>query len=357
MARTDRLKIRLTALAAAVILCLAGSPRRAEGGAPMFDSQLIFDHIEGNPSSHAATLTELPNGDIMAAWYSGAYERARDVAVFYSILPKGGGQWSKPLILHDTITRSEGNPVLFTGKDGRVWFFFVTMFGETWADCRIYYKTSADGGKTWSAQKTLIEELGWMTRNRPLELADGTLILPIYNETTWTPAFMATKDGGATWRFLARDIKVPGGAIQPAIIKRADGSLLALLRTGEAGGNIWSIESADGGKTWAEPARTKLPNPNAGIDMVKLANGHALLVFNDSPYDRTPLSVALSEDEGKTWPYVVKLEKTYGEFSYPAVIQSSDGTIHVVYTYKRTSIKHASFNEEWIKSKAKKTEK
>lgn len=332
----------------------AGAPAAARAGAdsPVFSTELIFGELPDYPSHHGATLTELPNGDVMAAWYGGSQEKAKDVAILYSTLPRGG-KWSEPAVLHDSPGLSDGNPVLYTDKSGRVWFFFVTMFGGEWTDCRIYVKTSDDGAKTWSAARPLRSDFGWMTRNRPIELKDGTFLLPIYNEKNWTPAFMASRDHGRTWELLARDIPVPGGAIQPAIAQLDDGAIFAMLRTGQAGGNIWQMESRDGGATWSRPERSSLPNPNSGIDMVRLTDGHLVLLYNNSPHDRTPLNVAVSEDGGKTWPYTRKLEKTYGEFSYPAVIQTSDGLIHVVYTYKRKSIKHAAFNEAWIISDKK----
>ncbi|MFC1474594.1 exo-alpha-sialidase [bacterium] len=344
------------ACAVAVCVLLLGVAARVEEGAkvkPFAKARMIFKKIEGYPSCHGATITELPGGALMAAWYAGAYEKAKDVVIFASMLPKGADDWKKPFILHDTMSYSEGNPVLYTDRGGRVWFFYVTMFGDMWTDCKVYYKTSDDGGKSWNAPVTLREETGWMTRNRPLELKDGTFILPMYDEVRWQPLFMLTNDGGKTWAAAGEKLEVPGGAIQPAVIPRDDGSLLAFLRTGEPGGNVWTIESKDSGATWGSPARTELPNPNAAVDAVKLISGAVAMVFNDSPYDRTPLSVALSHDDGKTWPDKRKLEKKFGEFSYPAMIQASDGTIHIVYTYKRTQIKHAAFNEEWLMKEKK----
>lgn len=350
--KTRRLAGIVLVAAAALVLRLSFAANGTKGGGvPFFRSELIFDRIDGYPSSHAATITELPNGDLMAAWYSGEYEKAKDVAVFSSVRPGGGGSWSKPAILQDTPDLSEGNPVLYLDGKKRLWFFYVTMYGDMWTDCKVYYKTSDDGGKTWSKLATLVEQKGWMTRNKPIELKDGTLILPMYNEILWSPVFMLTKDGGGHWALKGEDLRVPGGAIQPSVIRRADGSLLAFLRTGEPGGNVWTVTSGDGGARWGNPARTALPNPNSAIDAVGLKSGAVAIAYNDSPYDRTPLAVALSLDDGKTWPYKKKIEKQFGEFSYPAIIQSGDGTIHIVYTYKRMRIKHAEFNEEWLKAK------
>jgi len=336
----------LTAMA--VVTSIAVSICGSAHARPMIKARFIFNEIEGYPSCHGATITELPDGSLMAAWYSGAYEKATDVAIFASVLHRGDREWGEPFILQDTPGFSEGNPVLYTGADGRVWFFFVTMFGDMWTDCKVFYTTSNDGGETWAEKKTLREETGWMTRNKPVEPGDGTLILPMYDEDRWQPRFMLTEDGGDSWSVAGEDIAVPGGGIQPSVIVLDNGALLAFLRTGEPGGNIWTIESADGGKTWGGATRTGLPNPNAAVDAVKLASGNVALAFNDSKYDRTPLNVALSPDDGDTWTANCSIEKKFGEFSYPAIIQDSSGFIHLVYTYKREKIRHVIFNEEWL---------
>lgn len=344
-----------TVLMIAVMALMAIIAAADEGeGEGVFYSGVIFESIKDAPQSHGGTLTELPGGGVMAAWYSGSREKGVDVAIYSSVLKPGERKWSTPAVLHDAPGLSEGNPVLYTDKKGRVWFFYVVMYGDGWTTCRVHYKISADGGATWSDEKTLIDEQGWMTRYRPLELADGTFLLPIYNEIGWSPAFMTSADGGETWKMIAKDVMLPGTAIQPTIIERADGSILSMLRSGAVGGKIWRMESRNGGKNWLRVKRTALPNPNAAVDMARLADGRVALLFNDSLMARTPLTIAVSEDQGETWKRAVDLETEPHEFSYPAVIQTSDGMIHVVYTYKRTHIKHAAFDPAWLTAKLKK---
>jgi predicted neuraminidase len=316
--------------------------------APYFRSEMIFERIEGRPSCHGATVAELANGDIIAAWYAGAYETAKDVAIFGSALPKGGTEWSSPKILHDTPGLSDGNPVLFCDVRGRLWLFYVTIHGTKWTECRVYCKTSEDGGTTWSDARTLREDLEWMTRNKAVELESGLIILPIYNEIRFQPAFLVSYDRGASWNMRGEFLMVPGGGIQPSLIEKYSGALIALLRTGEAGGNIWTVGSNNGGNSWGNPVRAVLPNPNSAVDAVRLKSGAWVLVFNNSRFDRTPLSAALSRDEGETWSDIKDIENEPGEFSYPAIIQGMDGLIHLVYTHKRTRIKHVVFNEEWL---------
>lgn len=107
-------------------------------------------------------------------------------------------------------------------------------------------------------------------------------------------------------------------------------------------------ESHDGGLTWSDPEPTQLRCPGAGIAMTRLKNGHLVLVFNDSEDRRTPLSIALSRDEGKTWETPLELESNPGEYSYPSVMQTEDGIIHIVYTFRRYTIKHVEMNEDWL---------
>ena len=153
--------------------------------------------------------------------------------------------------------------------------------------------------------------------------------------------FLATKDNGATWTQSG----IMRGGEQPTFIERSDGTLLVYLRVRP---NIKSAESHDGGKTWTEPTPTQWKNPDAGISMRKLNNGHVLLVFNNQDNSRSPLHIALSTDEARTWSKPLQLESNPGEYSYPSVMQSSDGKIHIIYTFRRYSIKHVELNEDWF---------
>ena len=128
------------------------------------------------------------------------------------------------------------------------------------------------------------------------------------------------------------------GVIQPTILTYADNRLQMLCRT-RGKGFIAESWSQDGGRTWSEMTLTSLLNPNSGIDAATLRDGRQLLVFNNTPKGRSPLNVAVSSD-GKQWSTVLILESKPGEYSYPAVIQASDGRVHITYTYLRKSIKH-----------------
>ena len=312
----------------------------------MISFQEIFKELSNRPSSHAATITLLPNGNLMVAWYAGSYEGAPDVAILQSKFSHKRNYWSQPKIFVDTPGKCDGNPVLFVDKRKRVWLFFVTMYGRDWSTCKIKCIISEDCGETWSAIRILRDEFGWMVRTKPLTLRNGAILLPVYDEVRWCSKFMISYDSGVTWE-VHGDVCVPDGSIQPAVVELSDGALLAYMRT--RSGYIWKTLSFDHGITWSRPEPTPLKNPNSSIDLIKLHNGNLLLVFNDSSSKRTPLSVAISEDEGETWPYKRDIETGEGEYSYPSAIQTPDGLIHVVYTNRRINIKHAVIDERWIR--------
>lgn len=318
-----------------------------------FSSELIFERIPGYPVHHCSSITEAPNGDLLVSWYGGSYESADDQVLFLSRRPKGSRAWTKPEIVVRSPGKPPGNAILFTDKIGRIWLLWGRMEGKQpmmrgtgWDHCRLFYRTSSDNGKTWSGDKPFFEDtMGWLPRNLPIWGADGSLIVPISDELNGHGVdlsfFVSTRDNGKTW---ARSGVMRGGE-QPTIIQRADGTLLAYLRVRP---NIMAAESHDGGKTWTKPAPTQWKNPNSGISMRRLRNGHALLVFNNQNNARTPLNIARSTDEGRTWGTPLALETNPGEYSYPSVLQTSDGKIHIIYTFRRYSIKHVEMNEDWL---------
>jgi predicted neuraminidase len=204
-------------------------------------------------------------------------------------------------------------------------------------------KTSTDGGTTWSAARRLPAGILGPIKNKPVQLASGELLCPTSNETPekpskWTVHFERSSDGGQTWtatKPLNDGLTI--SAIQPSILFLGGDKLLALGRTRQQ--RIFNIASEDGGKTWSEMKLGELPNPNSGTDAVTLKDGGHLLVYNHTPKGRSPLNVALSKD-GTTWQAALVLENEPGEYSYPAIIQTSDGLVHITYTWKRQKVRH-----------------
>ena len=238
------------------------------------------------------------------------------------------------------------NPVLFQPRGGAplLLFYKVGPSPQTWWG---ELRTSSDGGRTWSAARRLPDGIYGPIKNKPVQLADGTILSPTSDETDerpskWRIYFERSSDGGSTWTktpFFNDGLKI--AAIQPSILfhDRVGGDKLqAVGRTRQ--GKVFSIASSDAGKTWSEISLLELLNPNSGTDAVTLQDGRHLIVYNPVTRGRTPLQVAVSRD-GREWKDVVVLEDEPGEYSYPAVVQTSDGKVHITYTWKRQRVRHA----------------
>lgn len=307
----------------------------------------IFEPMNSHPMAHASTLTELPNGNLLCAFYAGAYETARDQAIFISHAQKqsdGTWAWCAPRKLIDTPQKADGNPVLFAAPSGTVWLFFVTLQDTSWTSSLLFAMKSHDCGETWSKPELLSDVQGIMPRTKPLVLQDGTWLLPLYDECRWQPIFWRSEDEGKSWEEFRVNTEI--SLIQPATIELSDGRILAYCRSDA--GKIFRIISKDGGKNWSAPEPTNFPNPNSAVDLLRLSSGELILAFNNSPNRRTPLSIAYSPDEGENWAIIRNLEDGEGEFSYPCLIAASDGSIHCTYTHLRRTIRHAVFDKSWL---------
>ena len=294
-------------------------------------------------SVHCATLTELDAPHhLLAACYAFSYETAPDSRIVASTW--SGESWSEARTIVDLPGIAVGNPVLFTGRDGIVHLFFALLYGQEWTDARVTHMSSKDGGMTWSSMRTLHPMQGLMTKTRPLQLAER-LLLPVYDEASWCSHVLVADAALTDWQ-LYGDTTARRKTIQPAIVELADGTLLMYSRSVKD--RIFAARSFNGGFTWTASQPTPLPNPNSGIDLVKLGSGRLVLVYNPTAEGREQLALALSEDEGASWSAPILLEDRVGEFSYPYVIQASDGRIHLLYTAQRVAITHVVFDEGWL---------
>lgn len=316
---------------------------------------------------HPAAITELTNGDLYLVYYGGSGEYSPDTAVYGARLPKGETVWTLPKQIANTPHRTDGNGVVWQAPDGDVWLFYVTRFGPTWSDSRIKYKISSDGAKTWSDSRLLTLEKGMMVRGRPIALSGGDYLLPIYHEVGddrevigpgSTSLFLRFDPKKKTWSESAR-IKSPKGNVQPAVDEISKNHLIAYCRRGggygptgkgATDGHIVRSESHDGGRTWSEGRDSQFPNPNAAVDFIKLQSGSLLLIYNDSMTERTPLSLALSTDNDKSYPIRRDIMSGKHDLAYPFVIQGRDGRIHLIFTNRRATILHAVFEEGEIRA-------
>jgi predicted neuraminidase len=311
---------------------------------------------------HPAAITELQNGDLFLAYYGGSGEYSADSAVYWSRLRKGQTKWSSPVIVSPRPKLPEGNPVVWQAPDGQVWLFNVIRPGETWCTSRIVARTSQDGAQTWSEPQMLTHEDGTMVRAKPIVLSTGDYLLPIYHETGNDPertapdtcsSFLRYNPKAKQWSESNR-IHSRLGNLQPALATIADNYLICYCRRGgdynpRNDGFLVRSESHDGGRTWSAGKDSTFPNPNAAADFMTLQSGHLLLVYNDSMNQRTPLTVAISTDDDRSYPHRRNIVDGRGDFGYPYAIQTRDGKIHVIYTSDRRSvINHAVFEESAI---------
>jgi predicted neuraminidase len=357
--------------------------------------------------NHAANLMPLANGDLGCVWFGGTQEGMSDISVYFSRLARGSTQWSLAEKLSDDPRRSEQNPVLFPAPDGALWLMWTAQLAGNQDTAFVRRRVSRDHGRSWGSIETLFPEQrgrGTFIRQPIVVLDNGDWLLPVFychstpgrkwNGDEDTSAVKISSDAGATWR----DVDVPGsrGCVHMCIERLDDGSLLALFRSRWAD-NIYQSRSADHGRTWSAPATTIFPNNNSSIQLTRLSNGHLALVFNDSSakaaterrlslYDeieddlppvlkgsgktegrtafwgapRAPMTLAVSTDGGRSWTkrnvetgdgYCMtnnSRDQTNRELSYPSIKQTSDGSLHMAFTFHRRAIKHVRVTEPWV---------
>lgn len=337
-----------------------------------YHAQFICYPTERHPSYHAANLAMLPNGKLAMVCFCGSRESAKDTVNMLFTL-ETDGTWSDGRAVVDEPEHASGNAVLMPVPDGRVILFYTLSYSQTmanWADSLVHYRFSEDSGETWGEAHTLTEEYGYIVRQPGVILSSGEWLLPIYdNRGGGKPEYegmggnegsvFISGDGGQHWQRYGRMVAGAGTA-QPNVIELEPGHLLAFLRTR----NFWNgenpdwaylyrAESWDYGRNWTHPVPTALPNNNSSMQMIRLQSGALVLAYNHQQQRlRSPLNVALSDDQGETWCFRRELEPLDpdgAEFSYPAILQTPDGLIHIAYTYKRTHMKHVVVDEEWIR--------
>ena len=301
------------------------------------------------PSCHASTIVETRDG-MVTAWFGGTQEKHPDVGIWLSRLVDG--KWTAPIEVANGVESAEKrfpcwNPVLFQPKTGPLLLFYkVGPSPDTWWGMLM---TSEDSGKTWAKPQRLPEGILGPIKNKPIQLPNGDLLCGTSSEHDgWRVHFERSTDLGRTWQASppVNDGKQIG-AIQPSFLVHRDGRLQAVGRSEQK--FVFEVSSADAGKTWGPLTLTTLPNPNAGTDAVTLADGRHFIVYNHTTKGRSPLNVAISKD-GRDWHGAVVLENEPGEYSYPAIIQASDGMLHITYTWKRQKIRHVVIDSKRLTS-------
>lgn len=396
----------IAALAVAVV-CLASSIHpKAED--PFYESELVFPLEHWH--NHASCIVECPNGDLLACWFHGSGEKVDDVIIEGARKVRGEKSWCPRFVMADTPGYPDHNPCMFIDPQQRLWLFWPTLVANQWGTAIMKYKVSEDYQRpdappAWSwldiihvtptdfeaeierasdrsrakyagkilekiaseiylqkvrgeARDRLKQRLGWMTRAHPTLLPSGKLIVPLYNDTFSVSIMAITSDWGKTWK--TSRLLVGFGNIQPSVVRKNDGTLVAMMRENGPLERIRTSESRDEGTTWSPVGESDLPNPGSGLEVIRLRNGHWALIYNDTTESRHSLALSISDDEGTSWKWKRHLELSppgAGSYSYPSIVQAKDGVIHATYSYhlsheqvgdNRKAIKHAAFNETWV---------
>jgi predicted neuraminidase len=378
----------------------------AAADAPLYEAEIIFP---GEPfHNHSSGIVETAQGALIVCWFHGKGERSDDTLVISGARKnKGDSSWSAPFLMADNPNLPDQNCTLFIDPDGRLWMFWISSMDNLVRSYFLKYRYSTDyegdGPPVWKwqdavfcrpkdgetifpqlaeqrieqvkASTTLSEErkarilerieerraeagdklfqrLGWMPRQPPIMLSDTRMMLGLYSDTFSCSMFAFTEDAGQTWEF-SRPLAQRG--IQPSLVQKKNGNLVAYMRDSPV---VRRAESSDGGMTWTEDP-LDIANSGASVAVLGLKSGTWILAVNDLPRGRERLTLYLSEDEGKTWPIKKVLENhepEMGTASYPTLIQTPDGSIHITYTFQDKknfegeTIKHARFNEAWIRA-------
>lgn len=351
---------------------------------------LLLDTVEAlipNPysSCHAADLLELPGGDLLCCWFAGSNEGNADISIVVSRLRKGENTWSVPVKVSDDDERSEQNPSLFLTPEGEIWLMYTAQISKAAmpdAEFNLQYtaeirrKISRDNGETWGVTETMFPKEGSFCRQKIQILSNGRWVFGnwlCFNDNTHNGSDISivqiSDDKGKNWR----SVEIPGsrGRVHANLVETEEGKLTALFRSRSAD-NIYISRSEDWGETWSEPVRTELPNNNSSISAIKLQSGALAVVYNPVrvnddptktvwPRQRCPIAIAVSDDNGESWPYVRLVEQGEGfigekndksnrRYEYPVIMQSADGKIHVAYSFgNRRCIKYVMVSEQWIR--------
>lgn len=346
------------------------------------DTLEAFLPTGGYMTAHAPTMVELPNSDLLCCWFAGSYEGSADIRIVCSSLPKNGKSWLPPVEISSDPERSEQNPSLFNGPDNSVWVMYTAQLERQESKDNMQYtavvrlQKSSDGGKNWGDYETIFPEEGTFCRQPIQVLSNGRWIFANWicedsvNDLSGDPtAFRISDEQGKSWRMVM--MPKSNGHVHANVVELENGHLVAFMRNRQAY-RINKSESHDWGETWCEPQPTPLPNNNSSISAIKLQSGRIAIAYNPTctpdpeaakvawPGLRCPVAIAISEDNGVTFPLIRYLERGEGyngeenktnnkQYEYPNLIQTKDGKIHLAYAaYTRKGVKYVNVSEQGI---------
>ena len=346
------------------------------GWSQLVSSGLIFPEQEKHV--HGSSLVSLPNGDFLCVWFYGNGERTSDdVKLMGARLEKGRSSWSEPFLMADTPHLPDCNPVLFLNQDGKLFLVWIAVQANLWEQSILKVRTSVDflkpGPPIWQWQDNILlkptdafakeikekleslpshgigwagyapkydemianaakdaakRSIGWMTRIKPLLLGENRILLPLYSDGFNLSMLAISDDKGETWK---PSLPIVGrGPIQPALIQKKNGDILAYMRdSGDEPPMVHQSISTDNGESWTATQKTSIPN-TASVELLRLKDGRMAFLGNDIVDGRYRLRLYLSKDEGETWYFKFPVEEESpgkGSFSYPSLIQSNDGLL------------------------------
>ena len=359
---------------------------------PITSSILIFPAQDKHV--HGSSLVALPNGDLLSVWFYGNGERnSDDVKLMGARLSKGTKVWSEPFLMADTPNLPDCNPVLFLNQKGKLFLVWIAVQSNRWEQSILRVKTSinytASGAPIWEWQDNILlkmddrfaqeiaaklkklpshgigwsgyapkydeminaaaldpmkRNLGWMTRIKPLLIGENRIVLPLYSDGFNLSIMAISDDQGNTWH---PSLPVVGrGPIQPALVLKKNGHILAMMRdSGDDPARVHLSESTDQGESWTPTIKTDIPN-TASVELLALQDGRLAFLGNDIKDGRYRLQLYLSADEGKSWAWKIPIEQVEpgkGSFSYPSLLQTSDGLVRMTYS------SHIGTNQKSIK--------
>jgi predicted neuraminidase len=334
------------------------------------------------PSAHASSIAVMQDGSLRVAWFGGEREGARDVAIYmaqYEVregslrlvptsakAPEGApaamqDSWvsltrERLQTLTSRVIRKLGNPVLWVDGAGRLHMHVVSVSYGGWSGSAINQLVSDDGGHTWIGVRRLILSplfnLSTLVRNQPTMMEDGTLGLPAYHELIqkWGVWTHVTTDGSVLQSTPMK--RYEGDWLQPAVAALSPTEACAVLRSATTRTKrVGHAVSSNGGVSWSERTALDVPNPNASVAMIRLMDGSLLMAANPLESGRNVVRLFRSKDGGQTWTASRTIERsadTTAEFSYPFLVQGSDGCVHLSYTWLRKGIRLCTFTPEWL---------
>ncbi len=316
------------------------------------------------PSVHGANVVEKLDGGLFATWFGGSREGGKDVVLWgadYSPLTQ---TWTTPRrIIGPAETQAAlgryiktvGNSVMVRGAQDELWLYYVTVSMGGWAGSALNVMLSKDEGKSWNAPQRLITSpffnISTLNKSVAVHFNDGSIGLPAYHEFIGKfSELLHLKNAGQ----ILDKTRITHGrlAIQPLLLPLDAQHALTLMRdTGPNPGHVLASHSADAGRSWSAFEKLDLPNPNSAVAGLRRPDGSLLVVFNDTEAGRTSLALAVSHDQGGNWKTVKHFEQANdgkSEFSYPYLIRSTNGNMHLLYTWNRKRIRHVVFNDNWV---------